>query len=77
MIDEKLQKKVDSLSDQERDDIYRYLWAKHVKEDIETYAKNQNYVLDSDDIRILVERYVFDGDYDCNLSYWDNIEALI
>ena len=23
------------------------------------------------------ERYVYDGDYDCNLPYWSNIENLL
>ena len=25
----------------------------------------------------LAESYVCDGEYDCNLSYWDNIENLM
>lgn len=77
MIDEKLQKKVDELSAQERDDIYRYLWAQHVREDVESYSKNIGVVLDETEKDSIANLYVYDGEYDCNLTYWENIENLI
>lgn len=77
MIDEKLQKKVDSLSEKERDDIYRYLWAEHVKADIEEYAEDNDITLDEEDVEAIANRYVYDGKYDCNLDYWTNIGKLI
>lgn len=80
---------VDGLDAVEKDDLYRYLWADHVREDVESrlasdYEEmmlNASGETDEDHLKAVVEnvveRYVYDGDYDCNLSYWENIDNLI
>lgn len=68
---------LDSLPDTELDSVYRYLWAQHVREDVESHAEDIDAELTEEEIDKIVERYVYEGDYDCNLSYWDNIENLI
>ena len=30
-----------------------------------------------EEIEAAAKRYVYDGDYDCNLDYWSNIENVI
>lgn len=77
MIDVALKEKIDALTSKEKDDIYRYLWHQHVKEDVESHAIDMDVELDEDEIDIVAEWYVYDGDYDCNLDYWANIENLI
>lgn len=64
------------LSAMEKDEIYRMVWAGHVTEDILSYAKDVKIKISKEDAEVLAQRYV-KGDYDCNLSYWDNIERLI
>lgn len=72
-----LQDQIDSMSYEDRDDVYRYLWAKSVREDVEGHAADIGIELTPDDIDTIVERYVYDGDYDCNLDYWTNLENLM
>lgn len=60
-----------------KDEIYRYLWSQHVKEDVESHAEEIGVDLDEGEIDVIVDRYVYQGDYDCNLNYWQNIENLI
>ena len=68
---------VDSLDWEARDAIYRHIWSEHVREDVETHLENMDETLSDDEIRTVAERYVYDGEYDCNLNYWTNIENLI
>ena len=80
-----LKRIIDGLDAVEKDDVYRYLWAEHVREDVENRISDNAENSDDSDIRIfdtrvidyVTERYVYDGRYDCNLSYWENIDNLI
>ena len=76
-LSSKIKRTLEGLSEQERDELYRYLWGEHVREDVITHAESIGAELNDDQIDIIVERYVEDGDYDCNLDYWTNIENLI
>ncbi len=40
------------------------------------YLDEDQYLSD-DRIENIANRYVYEGRYDCNLSYWQNIENLI
>lgn len=66
------------------DAVYRALWFDHVIEDVESYmTEKRGYdgpPLTGDDKGIAVtiaSRYVYEGDYDCNVSYWDQIDTLL
>ena len=81
-INKTLKAKIDALTPAEQDEVYRYLWFQHVKEDVETHSENIDFKkhgikFDDKEITTVAEKYVYDGEYDCNLSYWDNIENLI
>ena len=73
----KLQAVVNSLTDTEKDCLYRHLWQDYVKEDIIAHAENMGVKLTDDEIQTATEKYVYEGKYDCNLNYWNNIENLI
>ena len=72
------------LSASTKDELYRLLWKDHVMEDVEAELES---TLDDDDnlsfddkayiINEVADRYVYGNEYDCNLSYWDNIDNLI
>lgn len=66
-----------SLSDKERDNLYRLLWAKHVYEDLKEYQK-QGFgpQLNKEGLQAAAFEYV-EGEYDCNASYWVNLETLL
>lgn len=81
-MQEKIDQIIGSLTYAEKDLLYRTLWVEHVKEDIEGVLV-ENYREEMTDEEIsgtaekLARQYCFDGDYDCNLCYWDNIDNLI
>ena len=75
-IDAKLQHTIDAMSLYEQDQVYRYLWAQHVRADIEALCAENDIVLTDNEIDCMVERYV-DGCYDCNLDYWTNLRNLL
>lgn len=76
-ISPELKDKIDSLSAVEQDQIYRYLWHQRVMEDVESHAVDLDVTLSEDDISVAAEYFVYNGDYDCNETYWDNIEGVI
>ncbi len=73
---------INELGPQKADVLYRTLWKNHIKEDVEATLEQDERVsgMDDDGYAALVDkvagRYV-DGEYDCNMSYWDNITNLI
>jgi hypothetical protein len=86
-IDFKLETKANKIIDkimktpELADKIYRKLWYPHVVEDVKSYMK-ENYPRYVDDLVQMISedvatRYVYNCKYDCNLSYWDNIDNLI
>ena len=68
---------VSKLDPKKKDAVYRLLWAAHVAEDVRSHAEDMDICLTTGEVEVVVNRYVYDGDYDCSLSYWDNLEALI
>ena len=77
MIDTTLKTKIDALTYEEQDDVYRYLWSQHVREDVESHANDIDADLTEEEIDKIVEMYVYQGKYECNIDYWSNIENLI
>ena len=77
MINTTLKAKVDALTYEEQDDVYRYLWSQHVREDVESHANDIDADLTKEEIDKVVEMYVYQGKYECNIDYWSNIENLI
>ena len=79
-IRENLDRFVDMLPYEMADSIYRELWSAHVKEDFEVRIEerfNDYFDITDEDINKMVNLYVYDGRYDCEQSYWDNIDNLI
>lgn len=78
---------VDSLDTISKDTLYRRLWLDYVKADVENQLEQlplDDYGIESMEdekfdelVDIIAGTYVYDGDYDCNLSYWENIDNLI
>lgn len=67
----------DELSYEEKDAIYRAVWLNHVRNDVKSFIKDQDITLTEDQIDHVAQLYVYDGRYDCNLNYWDNLYNLI
>ncbi len=76
-ISQKTKELLDNLSGSERDDIYRALWFDHVAEDVTNLLEENESEINDDIVSAIAERYVYDGDYDCNLDYWTNLRILL
>jgi hypothetical protein len=69
----------------ERELIYRIVHKNYVSQDVlnRIREKHDLYTNDLTDEELkplcdeVAEMYVFNGDYDCNLPYWSNIDALL
>ena len=79
---------IDRIPQVDRDMVYTILRCEHVQEDVEAMLEGSefqgNEYLESltdeqfkDFAKNIAERYTFDGKYDCNYGYWDNLESLI
>ena len=68
---------LDEQSSYEKDQLYRKLWLSYVMEDIQSHAEDIDAELTEDQIARAADIYVYHGKYDCNITYWDNIENLI
>lgn len=81
MYNEKIEQKINTilkdLTEEEKDAIYRKLWYNHVLEDVYSLSTDEDIEITDDIAETIADRYVYNGDYDCNLSYWDNIRNLI
>ncbi len=65
-----------------KDDLYRKIWAEHVAEDIVAQLEARSNIPELTDeeldaaIKKAAGSYV-NGEYDCNQSYWANIDNII
>lgn len=82
LSNEEFFKLIDSLKPYRKDELYRYLWVNHVREDVRTILEEYDVpYLSDDDFDALIDncanRFVYNGEYNCNTDYWSNLEALI
>ncbi len=71
-----LMEKYNNLTEAEKDFFYRQKHLEYVIEDVRSHCEDHGYELTEEQIQEAAESYV-DGEYDCNLSYWDNIDNLV
>lgn len=84
MTREEAREFISNLTTEEKDAVYRELWMNFVRNDVEARLEETPEDFEgysAEDFKNLIEnvaeRYVYQGDYDCNLSYWQNIDELI
>lgn len=58
-------------------EIHNAVEKRYVADDVRSHALDLDVELSEGEVDYVVQRYVLDGEYDCNLSYWQNIENLI
>lgn len=71
-----------SLDPAMRDRLYRRLRFDYVRVDVENrFCEGESNMLKSNAyngvMNLCAERYVYEGDYDCTLDYWSNIDNLL
>lgn len=67
---------VDVLSPSQLEYIYRMVRVRYTIEDIEARLEDLHLSMAQEDIEDAAERFA-NGNYDCNLDYWSNIDNLI
>lgn len=76
-----LEKLAENLDFKTSDNLYRILHMPYVKEDVKHMLNELEIDTSAYNLECLIDdcasRYVYDGDYDCNLSYWQNLENII
>lgn len=76
-----LEKLAENLDFKTSDNLYRILHMPYVKEDVEQMIKDLEIDTSAYNLKCFIDdcasRYVYDGNYDCNLSYWQNLENII
>lgn len=66
-----------TLSQETADMIFRTVLARNVAEDALSYAEEEEIPLTADEAKKAGILYAEYCRYDCNLSYWENIAAIV
>ena len=73
----RIKRLLEALTSKEQDAVYKHVKYEHTLEDIKSHLNDMGEELTDKQIEHVAERFVYQCDYDCNQSYWDNIETLI
>ena len=76
-LNPKLKNMLAGLTELEKDDIYSHLRYQHVLQDCYDFCEQEDLSPSDETLEKAAKLYVYDGDYDCNLSYWANIANVI
>ena len=74
---------ISCLNSRSKDELYRTLWREYIEEDVTNRINERSEFDDAleEDINQIIKEacdlFVFEGDYDCSLSYWQNIDNVI
>lgn len=66
-----------NLTNEDRERIYREVLKDYTKQDILARAEDIDREVSEAQAEYLAYLWAYTGEYDCNLSYWDNIDNLI
>ena len=74
---------ISCLNSRSKDELYRTLWREYIEEDVTNRINERSEFDDAleEDINQIIKEacdlFVFEDDYDCSLSYWQNIDNVI
>ena len=77
MLSYKLQKVLSKLSSVEKDELYKLFRSEHLAKDIVLYASSKKIPITSSQAIRLADVLIYGGKYDCDKSYWGNIEYIL
>lgn len=73
----KIESIIAGLTKSEKDSLYRALWIEYVEDDVSDYCEDNGINCPDELIDAVADDYVYNGEYDCNLTYWNNIGNLV
>lgn len=77
MFNKMFEEEINKISPEMQREIYKKVEYEYVSEDVKSFAQEHDIKLTDDEAEEAAYRYVYDCKYDCNLSYWQNIENVI
>ena len=72
-----VQRILDKLKSNEKDELYRALWFEHVKKDAIVFASSNHININAQLADVVAKNLVFQSEYDFDKSYWDNIKSQL
>ena len=72
-----VQRILDKLKPNEKDELYRVLWFEHIKKDVIVFASSNHININAQLADAVAKNLVFQSGYDFNKSYWDNIKGQL
>ena len=72
-----VQRILDKLKSNEKDELYRALWFEHIKKDVIVFASSNHININAQLADAVAKNLVFQSEYDFGKSYWDNIKSQL
>lgn len=72
-----VQRILDKLKPNEKDELYKELWFEHIKKDVVVFASSNHIPVNSRIADALAGKLVFQSGYNFGISYWDNIRSVL
>ena len=72
-----VQRILDKLKPNEKDELYKTLWFDHVKKDVIVFASSNHININAQMADAVAKNLVFQSEYDFDQSYWDNIKSQL
>ena len=72
-----VQRILDKLKSNEKDELYRALWFEYVKKDAIVFASSNHININAQLADVVAKNLVFQSEYDFDKSYWDNIKRQL
>ena len=72
-----VQRILDKLKPNEKDELYRALWFEHVKKDVIVFASSNHININAQMANAVARELMFQSGYNFDISYWDNICSVL
>lgn len=72
-----VQRILDKLKPNEKDELYKTLWFVHIKKDVIVFASSNHININAQLADAVAKNLVFQSEYDFDQSYWGNIKSQL
>ena len=72
-----VQRILDKLKPNEKDELYKTLWFDRIKKDVIVFASSNHININAQMADAVARELVFQSGYNFGISYWDNIRSVL
>ena len=72
-----VQRILDKLKPNEKDELYKALWFEYIKKDVIVFASSNHININAQLADAVARELVFQSGYNFSVSYWDNIRSVL